>query len=133
LEDYRALSLTLRQHPLSFLRARLTLQGILPAAALAQRSTGDRLRVCGLVTGRQRPDTASGVVFVTLEDETGSVNVIVWNRVATRDRQALLGSRLLVVQGEVQHEHGVCHIIASKLVDQSDLLGVLEARSRDFH
>ncbi len=85
------------------------------------------------MTGRQRPDTASGVVFVTLEDETGSTNVIVWRDLGERQRRELLGSRLLAVYGKVEREGDVVHLIAGRLVDLTPLLGSLPTRSRDFH
>ena len=86
-----------------------------------------------VVIGRQRPDTASGVVFVTLEDETGCTNVIVWRDVSERQRRELLGSKLLAVYGTVEREGTVVHVIAGRLVDLSPLLGRLQAKSRDFH
>ena len=94
---------------------------------------GRSARIAGIVVGRQRPDTASGVVFVTLEDETGSVNVIVWRGIADRQRRELLGARLMGVHGVLEREGEVVHLIAKKLVDYSRLLGVLETSSRDFH
>jgi error-prone DNA polymerase len=86
-----------------------------------------------LVLVRQRPGTASGVTFVTLEDETGVVNLVVWKRIAQRDRRALLGSRLLWAEGEVQREGDVVHVVVRRLKDESLRLGELLARSRDFH
>ena len=91
------------------------------------------MRTAGIVIGRQRPDTASGVVFVTLEDETGATNVIVWRDVSDRQRRELLGSRLMAVYGKVEREGAVVHVIAGRLVDLSPLLGRLRAKSRDFH
>jgi error-prone DNA polymerase len=94
---------------------------------------GSRARTAGLVITRQRPSSASGVIFVTLEDETGHTNVIVWRALAERERSILLGSRLLGVAGEVQREGEVLHIIARRLTDHSALLGRLTVRARDFH
>ena len=91
------------------------------------------MRTAGLVISRQRPSSASGVTFVTLEDETGYLNLVVWERLAERARRPLLGARLLGVIGVVQKESGVLHVIAEELVDHSELLGKLDARSRDFH
>jgi error-prone DNA polymerase len=85
------------------------------------------------VTCRQRPDTASGVVFVTLEDETGCVNVVVWRDLIERQRRALLGARLLAVEGRIERDGEVVHLIAERLCDRSALLGRLLAPSRDFH
>ena len=90
-------------------------------------------RTAGIVVGRQRPNTASGVVFVTLEDETGSINVVVWHDVAHRQRRELLGSRLMAVEGVLEREGEVIHLIARRLIDHSDLLGSLQTASRDFH
>ena len=90
-------------------------------------------RAAGIVTGRQRPDTASGVVFVTLEDETGSVNVVVWRDLGERQRRELLGARLLGVHGILERDGEVVHLIAGRLTDHSALLGQLATASRDFH
>jgi len=106
---------------------------MLTAAAVADAPHGRFVRVAGIVIGRQRPDTASGVVFVTLEDETGVVNVIVWRDVQERQRRALLGSRLLAVHGKVEREGVVVHVLAGRLTDCTPLLGALPTRSRDFH
>ena len=84
-------------------------------------------------TCRQRPGTASGVIFVTLEDETGNINVIIWNNVLEKQRRELLGSTLLGVGGQIQREGEVIHLVAARLFDYSALLGNLETASRDFH
>ena len=99
--DYASLGLTLGRHPLALLRKRLSGLGLLDAQTMNQRPHGAVARMAGLVTCRQRPDTASGVVFVTLEDETGNVNVVVWNRLVERQRRELLGARLLGVRGSL--------------------------------
>jgi error-prone DNA polymerase len=93
---------------------------------------GAHARVCGLVVNRQRPSSANGVVFMTLEDETGFVNVVVWNRVAIRQRRTLLEARLMGVAGGVEREAGILYLVADRLEDHSDLLGGLTTRSRDF-
>jgi error-prone DNA polymerase len=85
------------------------------------------------VIGRQRPGSANSVTFVTLEDETGQVNLVVWKRIAERQRQVLLGARLLAVVGEAQRASEVVHVVAKRLRDYSELLGALQPRSRDFH
>ena len=90
------------------------------------------MSTAGLVITRQRPASANSVTFVTLEDETGYVNLVVWKRVAERQRKALLASRLLGVVGEIQRESGVTHLVARQLRDYSNLVGSLVARSRDF-
>lgn len=131
--DYGALGLTLGRHPVALLRERLTGCGILSAGELAQCTPGSAVRVAGIVITRQRPDSASGVTFVTLEDESGHVNVVVWRQLGERQRRALVGSRLLEVRGELQRESGVTHVIARQLVDRSRWLGQLTVESRDFH
>jgi error-prone DNA polymerase len=131
--DYAALGLTLGRHPLALLREHLGALAILPASELARTAHGAAVRAAGIVLMRQRPATASGVTFVTLEDESGQVNVIVWERVAEAQRRALLESRLLEVHGELQRQDGVTHLIARRLIDRTALLGQLTTRSRDFH
>jgi error-prone DNA polymerase len=132
LADYRAMGLSLNQHPLALLRQRLQQHSIQPANVLASYPNGRLARASGLVTHRQRPETAKGVVFVTLEDETGQVNVIVWPAVADSQRIPLLNAKLLTVYGTWQKEGQVTHLIAQRLVDHTELLGGLAARSRDF-
>jgi error-prone DNA polymerase len=131
--DYASLGLTLGRHPLSLLRERLRAAALVPAAELIAAGNGARVRTAGIVLMRQRPATASGVTFLTLEDESGQVNVIVWERVGREQRRALIESRLLEVHGELQHQDGVTHLIAHRLIDRSRLLGELTTRSRDFH
>jgi len=131
--DYANLGLTLGRHPVALLRERLQRQRMFTAAELRALPHGRLARVTGLVTGRQRPGTASGVTFVTLEDETGMVNVIVWRDLAERQRKELLRSSLLTVYGTLEREGEVVHLIAARLRDQTALLGNLITRSRDFH
>ncbi len=131
--DYAALGLTLGRHPLALLRERLRAAALLPASELLRAANGAAVRTAGIVLMRQRPATASGVTFLTLEDESGQVNVIVWERVGRAQRRALLESRLLEVHGELQQQDGVTHLIARRLIDRSALLGELLTRSRDFH
>jgi error-prone DNA polymerase len=131
--DYRTLSLTLRRHPLALLRERLRQRRLLTAAEVAAAPHGRIVRTAGIVIGRQRPDTASGVVFVTIEDETGATNVIVWRDLGDRQRRELLGAKLLAVYGNIEREGEVVHVQAGRLVDLSPLLGRLETKSRDFH
>jgi error-prone DNA polymerase len=132
LADYRALGLSLTQHPVALLREPLAAYKVQPAAVLRGYPNGRLARASGIVTHRQRPETAKGVVFVTLEDETGSVNVIVWPQVAEMQRQALLASTLLTVYGIWQSEGEVRHLVARQLVDHSALLQGLASRSRNF-
>jgi error-prone DNA polymerase len=131
--DYSHTGLTLRRHPVALLRDRLGERGMRDSQALRASTNGMHVRTAGLVITRQRPGSAEGVTFVTLEDEFGSINVIVWRDLAERQRQALVGSRLLGVAGQLQLEGEVMHVIAHKLVDLSRLLGGLHAQSRDFH
>jgi error-prone DNA polymerase len=131
--DYASLGLTLGRHPLSLLRARLRRLRSATAEELRGVPHGSKAQASGIVTGRQRPGTASGVTFVTLEDETGSVNVIVWRDLAEKQRRELLGSRLMTVQGTLERVGDVQHLIAKRLVDHSELLGHLSTVSRDFH
>jgi len=130
--DYASLGLTLGRHPVALLRQRLSAAGIVSAAELQAQPAGALLRMAGIVVNRQRPASASGVTFVTLEDETGNVSVIVWRRVGEQQRLALLESRLLEVRGQLQREAGVIHLVAQRLVDRSRLLGHLMPASRDF-
>lgn len=130
--DYRMLGLSLGQHPLSFLREQLLTQRFLPASTLNTFAQGQFARACGIVTVRQRPGTAKGTMFVTLEDETGTVNVIVWPALVRLQRKELLNADLLGVYGIWQKENNVQHLIAKRLVDLSELLGQLKNRSRDF-
>ena len=131
--DYASLGLTLGRHPLALLRPRLARLRLVQASELSRFAHGRLARAAGIVVGRQRPDTASGVIFVTLEDETGSVNVIVWRDLADSQRRELLGSRLMGVYGVIEREGKVVHLIARRLVDYSALLGKLATSSRDFH
>jgi error-prone DNA polymerase len=131
--DYRSLGLTLRRHPLALLRTQLAKRGLATAADIARTPHGRIVRTAGIVIGRQKPDTASGVVFVTIEDETGATNVIVWRDVGDRQRRELLGARLLAVYGKVEREAEVVHVLAGRLADLTPLLGQLPTRSRDFH
>jgi error-prone DNA polymerase len=130
--DYASLGLSLGRHPLTLLRPGLERLKFRPAAAIQAFAHETTARAAGLVITRQRPASASGVVFVTLEDETGYLNLIVWERVARRDRRALLESRLLGVRGRVQRDGQVLHLIARELFDLSALLGHLQTESRDF-
>jgi DNA-directed DNA polymerase III PolC len=131
--DYGSTGLTLRRHPLALLRDKLARRGVLPTQELWQQPNGRRVITAGLVITRQRPGSAGGVTFVTMEDETGYVNLIVWNSVAVAQRAPLLESRLLEVHGKLQREGAVQHVIAEKLVNLSAMLGDLTVASRNFH
>jgi error-prone DNA polymerase len=130
--DYSSLALTLGRHPLALIREPLRARHVLTAEEVMQIPHGEFVTAAGLVVCRQRPASAAGVIFVTLEDETGTVNLVVWQRVLECYRRALLGAQLLGVTGEVQREGEVLHIIARELADHGDLLGELTAPSRDF-
>ena len=138
LADYRSTGLTLNRHPLALLRPQLDAFRIATAALLRTYPDGRLARASGLVTHRQRPGTAKGTFFVTLEDDTGTVNVIVWPAVAKVQRQPLLAATLLTVYGQWQRhgnapgEAAVMHLLASRLIDHSALLSGLVTRSRDF-
>ena len=131
--DYASLGLTLGRHPLALLRSRLARMRLAAAAEIRRLPHGASVRAAGIVIGRQRPDTTSGVVFVTLEDETGCVNVIVWRDLGERQRRELLCAQLMAVYGSVEREGEVVHVIARRLADHSVLLGKLATSSRDFH
>ena len=132
LADYRSTGLSLTQHPVGLLRAELAVFRVQTAAVLRNYPSGRLARASGIVTHRQRPETAKGVVFVTLEDETGAVNVIVWPQLAEKQRRALLASSLLTVYGIWQREGEVRHLVAKQLVDHSALLQGLSTKSRNF-
>ncbi|TLY81081.1 MAG: hypothetical protein E6K49_00850 [Gammaproteobacteria bacterium] len=131
--DYASTGLTLGRHPMALLREYLRSQRLLSAGDLGCVANGKQVRTAGIVLMRQRPQTASGVTFLTLEDESGQVNVIVWESVGQEQRRALLESHLLEVHGELQRQDEVMHLIARRLIDRSALLGNLLTRSRDFH
>ena len=135
--DYERTSLTLRRHPLELLRKRFDSMRLVSAAGIHRTRHKQRIQTTGIVTCRQRPSTASGVTFVTLEDETGTINVVVWRTTAEQYRRELLGSTLLTVLGHVERIETesvpVIHVIARRLIDHSALLGRLTVRSHDFH
>lgn len=134
--DYRSLGVPMGRHPLALLRPALARRRIQSAAALRGCRDGRTVRASGIVTHRQRPGTAKGTVFVTLEDETGTINLIIWPDVLERYRREVLGAQLMTVEGLWQvdgHTGGqVAHLIARRIADHSALLGRLAARSRDF-
>ncbi|MES2257966.1 MAG: error-prone DNA polymerase [Pseudomonadota bacterium] len=131
--DYRHVGLTLGRHPLALLRERLTRMRFIASDVLATFADGQLARGCGIVTARQRPQTANGVIFLTLEDEFGTINIIVWPTLAEQQRAELMRASLLGVYGVWQSKSGVRTLIAKRLVDCSHLLGELDTRSRDFH
>ncbi len=133
--DYRATGLSLEAHPMELLRSQAVFQHCRKSSELARlpRHPDLRISVVGIVATRQRPGSASGVVFLTLEDEDGQINVIIWPKLVETYRHEILGSRLLKVQGQVQESHGVIHVIAETLEDVSAWLGELTPSTRDFH
>ncbi|MDB6104926.1 MAG: polymerase subunit alpha, partial [Gammaproteobacteria bacterium] len=126
--DYASVGLTLGRHPMALLRDRLARHRLLTAADLNCVAHGRRVRTAGIVLMRQRPQSAKGVTFLTLEDESGQVNVIVWESVGREQRRAMVESKLLEVQGELQRQEGILHVIAKRLIDRSSLLGELLTR-----
>lgn len=132
LADYATLGTTLGRHPMARLRAQLRARRCRSSRELQDIPSGRNIAAAGLVVGRQRPQTASGVTFVTLEDEHGMINVVVWQQVAERQRRPFLEARLMMVEGKLEAEHGVRHLVAKTLHDLTPLLGSLAVRSRDF-
>lgn len=125
LEDYHALGLTLRAHPLKLLRHHLPPLGVIPNKDLVTAKVDSRVKVAGLVLVRQRPGTASGVIFMTIEDETGVANIVVWPKVFERNRRTLLSSRLIAIEGKLQREKEVIHVIADRMENLTHLLDEL--------
>jgi len=132
INDYRFLRLSLRAHPAQFLRADLSRRGILRNEALRTVKSGARVRISGLVTCRQRPGSANGVVFMTIEDESAVANVIVWPKLFERARPVVLGARYVAVSGCVQEESGVIHVVADALDDLTVLLARLAEHGADI-
>ena len=131
--DYQSTGLTLRTHPLALLRQQSPFDQCRKQSELITMGNRRFVRTAGLVTCRQRPGTASGVVFLTLEDETGNINVVVWPGVQEQFRAALMTAQLLLIKGTVESRDGVTHVIASALYDHSHALSRLAVKSRDFH
>ncbi len=132
LTDYATIGTTLGPHPLALLRGQLKVQRCRSSRELAGIEPGRPVSIAGLVIGRQRPQTASGVIFVTLEDEFGLVNVVVWHDLAERQRRVLVQSQMLRIDGHLEATDGVRHVIAGRLIDLTALLAGLDVRSRDF-
>ena len=144
-EDYATIRMSLKQHPLALLRADFAASGAVPAARLSALNDGARVSVAGLALVRQRPGTASGVIFITLEDETGIANLVVWPKTFERYRREVMAARLLQVTGRLQREGMVIHVIAQRLEDHTERLRALATGqhaagqdrrnypSRDFH
>jgi DNA polymerase III alpha subunit len=128
-EDYASLRLTLKRHPLAFLRSELAGEGLVTAADLAHLPVDRRLSIAGIVLIRQRPGSANGVVFITIEDETGIANLIVWPAILDSFRRAALGATLLRCTGKLQREESVIHVVADRLEDMTPRLNTLRDRT----
>ncbi len=131
--DYRTLRLSLKAHPMSFLRARAKARRILSCADLKTSRDGSRVSVAGVVLVRQRPGSAAGVVFMTIEDETGVANSVIWPKVLERERIVVMGARLVVVHGRVQRHEDIIHVVAERLEDRSDWLHLLTDDDADIN
>jgi error-prone DNA polymerase len=131
-EDYRSVGLTLRRHPVAFLRPDLAAQGTIPCAALEKLRDGKRVSVAGIVLVRQKPGSAKGVMFITAEDETGHVNIIVWPSVFEKQRRIILSAGMIGCHGRLQREGDVMHVVADHLTDLSALLRSVGDRDEDF-
>ncbi|MDW5315721.1 error-prone DNA polymerase [Rhizobium sp. PL01] len=132
IEDYRYLSLSLKAHPVSFLRSVLAQAGVMPNGNLLNVPNGQRVTIAGLVLVRQRPGSAKGVIFMTLEDETGVANAIVWTKTFDRYRSIVMGARLVKIRGKLQCESGVIHVVAEHIEDMTPMLGLLQQEVRRF-
>ncbi len=133
LQDYAATGLTLGTHPLALLRSALDVEDVCTAQKLGCLQSGQLTCVSGLVINRQRPGTASGVIFMTLEDETGHINLVIWPKIAVAERRAVVQAKLMFATGHVQIESDVIHLIVHRLRDDTARLGGLKTSSRDFH
>jgi DNA-directed DNA polymerase III PolC len=131
-EDYRYLSMSLKAHPVSFLRADFARQGILPSRELPGVANGRMVTIAGLVLVRQRPGSAKGVIFMTLEDETGVANAIVWPKKFEKYRAIVMGARLVKIRGRLQSESGVIHVVVDHIEDMTPALGILQREARRF-
>ncbi|MCA1442073.1 error-prone DNA polymerase [Ensifer sp. IC4062] len=132
INDYRYLTLSLKAHPGSFMREDFSRMGIVANRDLAQTAAGRRVTVAGLVLVRQRPGSAKGVIFMTIEDETGVANIIVWEKMFKKYRAEVMGSRLVKVRGRLQSESGVIHVVAEHVEDITPMLGLLRREARRF-
>jgi error-prone DNA polymerase len=131
-EDYHSLGLTLRRHPASFLRGDLLARGMIPCARLGATPDGRSVTVAGIVLVRQKPGSAKGVMFITLEDETGIANLIVWPAVFEKQRRLILSARMVACHGKVQREGSVIHVVANRLEDLSGLLAGISRHGAKF-
>jgi len=132
IEDYRYLSLSLKAHPVSFLREELRKAGITRNVDLLKVANGKRVTIAGLVLVRQRPGSAKGVIFMTLEDETGVANAIVWSKMFDKYRSVVMGARLVKIRGRLQSQSGVIHTVVEHIEDMTPALGILQREARRF-
>jgi error-prone DNA polymerase len=131
--DYSTMGMSLKKHPVALIRDELTVKNIITSRELSERAHGKWTKVAGLVLIRQRPGTASGIVFVTLEDETGVVNLIVRPDIYEKYRQAARHAGLMQAEGYVERQGQVVHIMVKRMFDLSNMLAGYQLRSRDFH
>ena len=131
--DYQTSRLSLKAHPISFLRRQLNVRRVTPAGKLKEINHGRHLRVAGLVISRQRPGTAKGITFVTLEDETGTANLIIRPEIWGRYYAVARRSQAWIAHGCLENKEGVIHLVVNRLEDLSAMLGELKTASRDFH
>ena len=131
--DYARTSLSIKAHPVSFLRGKLDLLHVVPTEKLVLIKNDMPVKVCGLITVRQRPGTSKGVLFVTIEDDTGFANIVVWSNVFEKYRKEILRSKLFMVAGKVQVEGEVIHVIAERCFDMSALLKDLTAEEENVY
>ena len=131
--DYTGLGLTLGRHPLALLRQQLRQKKIMNMQEWSAVPNGKPACIAGIIKVRQRPGSASGVLFLTLEDETGNSNIIVWPQIVDTFRREVLGATMVAVFGQTQREGAVVHLVARKIEDLSWMLGKLATHSRDFH
>ena len=124
-QDYASTGLSLKKHPVALVREKLELMRVVPIADMKRLKDGDAVRVAGLITVRQRPGTAKGVLFMTLEDETGNANLVVWEKLFNTYRKEIIQSRLLMVEGKVQIEGEVIHLVVRRCFNLSGLLSKL--------
>ena len=130
--DYRFLSLSLKAHPVEFLRSKIAALGVVANERLPEIASGRRVKVSGLVLVRQRPGTASGVIFATLEDETGIANIVVWPKTFEKFRPVVLGGRFIIVTGKIQNESGIIHVVADRMEDRTAMLATLTEEGADL-
>ena len=131
-EDYAVFGLSLRNHPMAFMREELSAKGMITAADLKELTNGKLVKIAGLVLFRQRPGTAKGTIFITMEDETGAANLIVWPKVAETYRRAVFGAKVILCEGILQKESNVIHVVSRRLTDWTAMLRRLQPEASAF-